>query len=362
MPSNETEIERELGLAAAQWQAILDTVQDAVIGITREGTVTLFNACAERMFGYASEEVVGRNVRMLMPEPYHEQHDGYLRSYLATGDAKAIGRVRQVAARRKTGDVFPIELSVSETRVRQTVQFNAIIRDVSERERALLERNDLIRRLHQSQRLADIGVMTARIAHDVGNPLAGVLMTAQLMLRRIERDASNLRLDVEILLSTARRLEAIVYDFKDFAREQRLSLQPVALTAFLQEVVAVWRPEADDRGVALLLDDVVDLTVRIDRAKCQRVFDNLLKNASRPSIGAPARCGSRRRSSCATRSESPSPIPGRQLRRGWMYSRSSKRRSHRGPGWGCRSASRSAAPTEASSNLPVSFRTGRSFT
>ena len=163
------------------------------------------------------------------------------------------------------------------------VLFNAIIRDTSERERALAERIELIRRLHQGERLADIGAMTARIAHDFGNPLAGLVMTAQQMLRRIERDAAqpaeNLRPQAERLLATAQRLDTILHDFKDFAREQRLSLQPVALAPFLQDVVRVWQPEADNRGVALRLDAVGDLTVQIDRDKCQRVFDNLLKNA-----------------------------------------------------------------------------------
>ena len=283
--SNEADVDalRTLGLTAARWRAILNTAQDAIIGITQDGEVTLFNPCAEQMFGYAADEVVGRNVRMLMPAPYREEHDRYVRSYLETGAAKAIGRVRRVAAQRKTGEVFPIELSVSEARVGHDVLFNAIIRDVSERERALAERTELIRRLHQGERLADIGAMTARIAHDFGNPLAGLVMTVQQMVRRIERDAAqpaeNLRPQVERLQSAAQRLDTILHDFKDFAREQRLSPQPVALAPFLREVVGVWQPEADHRGVALRLDRMVDLTVRLDRDKCQRVFDNLLKNA-----------------------------------------------------------------------------------
>jgi len=283
MPSNEADALHTLGLTAARWHAILDTAQDAIICITQDGEVTLFNACAERMFGYAAEDVVGRNVQMLMPPPYREEHDGYVRAYLQTGAAKAIGRVRQVAAQRKDGTTFPIELSVSEARVGDEVLFNAIIRDTSERARALAEHIDLTRRLLQGARLADIGAMTARIAHDFGNPLAGLVMTAQQMLRRIERDASqpagNLRPQAERLLTTARRIDSILHDFKDFAREQRLDLQPVALAPFLRDVVCVWQPEADNRGVELQLDAVGDLTVQLDRDKCQRVFDNLLKNA-----------------------------------------------------------------------------------
>jgi two-component system sensor kinase FixL len=281
--SNEADALHTLGVVAARWQAILDTARDAIICITRDGEISLFNAGAEQMFGYTGEEVVGRNVRMLMPAPYRDEHAGYLRSYLETGAAKAIGCVRRVVAQRKNGTTFPIELSVSEVRMQDETLFNAIIRDVSERERALTEHLALSRLLQQSERLADIGAVTARIVHDFGNPLAGLLMTVQQMLRRIERDggqpAENLRPQAERLLLVGQRLSSILHDFKDFAREQRLDLQPVALTPFLQEVVDAWQPEAESRDVVLRLDASDDLTLQIDRPKCQRVFDNLLKNA-----------------------------------------------------------------------------------
>lgn len=283
MPSNDADALRTLAQTAARWHAILDTAQDAIICITQTGEISLFNAGAQRMFGYGADEVVGRNVQVLMPAPYSEEHDGYMRGYLDGGTAKAIGRVRQMFAQRKNGEIFPIELSVSEARVGNDILFNAIIRDTSERERDLSERTDLIRRLHQGERMTDIGTMTARIVHDFGNPLAGLLMTAQQALRRIERDASqpaeNLRPQVERMIVTVRRLDTMLHDFKDFAREQHLSLQPVSLGPFLREVMRVWELEASRRSVGLHLDAFADLTVRIDQDKCQRVFDNLLKNA-----------------------------------------------------------------------------------
>lgn len=283
MPEAELDAIQRLRLTAARWQAILDTAQDAIICIGETGEITLFNPAAERTFGYAAEEVVGRNVRMLMPPPYREEHDQYLLRYRRTGIAQAIGRVRQVAAQRKNGEVFPIELSVSEARVGEDVFYNAIVRDVSDRERALAERDDLARRLQQRERLADIGVVTARIVHDFGNPLAGLSMTAQQILRRIDREplqpASELRPSVERLLATMDRLTTILEDFKDFAREQHVTLQHVLLSPFLQEVLRTWEPEADIRDVKLKLDAPPELTVRLDKDKCQRVFDNLLKNA-----------------------------------------------------------------------------------
>src|SRR5690606_13384636 len=121
---------RTLQLHELRWQAILDTARDAIICIDEASTVTLFNRAAEVIFGYSADEVLGRNVRMLMPEPYRDQHEGYIAAYRATGVPKAIGRIREVQARRKSGEVFPIELSVSEARVDDQVIYSAIIRDV----------------------------------------------------------------------------------------------------------------------------------------------------------------------------------------------------------------------------------------
>src|SRR5512147_2315839 len=114
---------RALQLHEARWQAILDTARDAIIGIDTSGLITLFNRAAEEMFGYGAAEVVGRNVTALMPSPYRDEHDGYLAAYRATGTPKAIGRVREVQGRRKNGDEFPIELSVSEARVGDDVMY-----------------------------------------------------------------------------------------------------------------------------------------------------------------------------------------------------------------------------------------------
>lgn len=275
---------RVLQLNEARWQAILDTAQDAIICIDRHGEVTLFNRAAEKIFGYGADEVLGRNVRMLMPSPYQDEHDGYLASYHATGTPKAIGRVREVQAQRKNGEVFPIELSVSEARVGDQVIYSAFIRDVSERRTMESALGEARRLAEQRERLADIGAITARIVHDLGNPLAGLSMQAQLIHRRVTRDPERPARDLggaaERIVSEVRRLDGLVKDFLDFARQQRLEVRSIPLPPFLQRLVDLWEPVAAARDIELTLDVPADCTeLSGDEDKLRRVLDNLVKNA-----------------------------------------------------------------------------------
>ena len=172
-----------------RWQAILDTARDPIICIDGGGCITLFNRAAEQIFGYTAAEALTHNVRILMPPPYRDEHDGYLATYQSTGEPRAIGRIREVLAQRKNGEIFPIELSVSEARVGEQVVYSAIIRDMSERRAMEVELEEVRRFAEQRERLADIGAITAKIVHDLGNPVAALSMQAQLILRRAERGA-----------------------------------------------------------------------------------------------------------------------------------------------------------------------------
>ena len=116
-------------------RALLDNVDDGIVSISDIGMIELFNPAAERMFGYRSEEVVGKNVSMLMPEPYHSEHDGYLGRYLHTGQAKIIGIGREVKGKRSDGCVFPMDLRVSEFFLEGRRQFIGSMRDITERKR-----------------------------------------------------------------------------------------------------------------------------------------------------------------------------------------------------------------------------------
>jgi PAS domain S-box-containing protein len=140
-------LDEALRESEARIRAVLDTVVDGIITIDEHGTVQSLNPAAERIFGYPASEVIGRNVKLLMPEPYHSQHDDYLQRYLRTGIPHIIGIGREVAGRRKDGSTFPLDLAVSEVRCADHRLFTGIIRDITERKHAELERERLLAEL-----------------------------------------------------------------------------------------------------------------------------------------------------------------------------------------------------------------------
>ena len=271
-----------LGLHEARWQAVLDSAQDAIISIDQHGTVTLFNRGAERMFGYSADEVIGRNLIMLMPAPYCDEHAEYVARYERTGAAQAIGRIRDVHALRKNGEVFPIELSVSEARYGDDRIYTAIIRDVSERACIQAELHELQQLSRQRERLADIGAITAQVVHDLGNPLAAISMQAQLLLRRLEKGVGTAQLlpTAQCVLRGIHRLDSIIQELSSFAREQRLDLKEVTVPDLLRSLRDLWFPLATNREIDLVLELPADgMSLRADGQKLSRVIENLLKNA-----------------------------------------------------------------------------------
>jgi PAS domain S-box-containing protein len=128
--------EQQLADHAARIESIVNHVIDGIIAIDENGIVEAFNPAAQKLFGYQAEEVIGRNVRMLMPEPFHAEHDGYLANYLRTGQAKIIGIGREVRGHRKDGSTFPMDLAVSEFWSSNRRHFTGIVRDISDRKRA----------------------------------------------------------------------------------------------------------------------------------------------------------------------------------------------------------------------------------
>jgi two-component system, LuxR family, sensor kinase FixL len=167
----------ELALRASElrWRSIVESAVDGTIIIGARGHIEAFNPAAERLFGYQEEEVLGRNVNILMPSPYHEQHDGYLARYLETGVQKIIGIGREVTGHRRDGSTFPLHLSVGEmVSSGGERRFTGILHDLTARVR-------MEEQLREQAGLAALGEMAALIAHEVKNPLAGIRGAVQVI-------------------------------------------------------------------------------------------------------------------------------------------------------------------------------------
>jgi PAS domain S-box-containing protein len=263
--------------AQALVRSLIDTTQDAVISIDRQGRITLFNPAAERIFGYTLTEVLGKKLQMLMPEPYVSEHNSYIARYEQTGEPRAIGRIRTVAARRKNGEVFPIELSVAEIKTGDETRYGAFIRDISEKVR-------LQEQLVERERLAAIGTTAATFAHEVGNPLNSMYMAAQLLERRFAKRHDliddTLTTPLRNLMSEIMRLTALLEEFRVLARRQKLNLRPVSLTLLVADLLAGEAPLYTARGIKIEQVFPPDLPpISADGEKLRQVLLNLCKNA-----------------------------------------------------------------------------------
>jgi PAS domain S-box-containing protein len=208
---------------------VLDTAVDGIILIAAKGVILSFNPACERLFGYRPEEVIGRNVKMLMPPVYADNHDQFLSNYRRTHDPKIIGIGREVLAQRKDGSIFPIYLSVGEAKQEQESIFVGIISD-------LTARRETEERLRRSQRMEAIGQLTGGIAHDFNNLLAIVSGNLELLLELPDLHPSVRELAVEAIGASDRGAE-LVRRLLAFARKQQLEPRAFNLNERLPEIV-----------------------------------------------------------------------------------------------------------------------------
>ncbi|MBY0514190.1 MAG: PAS domain S-box protein [Gemmataceae bacterium] len=285
----------------ARADAILATAVDAVVVIDERGTVETFNPAAERIFGYAAAEVVGRNVKVLMPEPYRHEHDGYLENYLRTGQKRIIGIGREVVGRRKDGTVFPVELAVSEARLRDRRAFVGVVRDVSERkqaeeslresnrrlERALADlqaKGDEVRamsqQLWQAAKLAAVGELAASIAHELNNPLATVSLRVETLLGQTAADDPRRR-PLEVVEQEVDRMADLVANLLQFSRRGQPRASTVDVADDLAKTLDLIQHHLRTRSIRVVQDLAPDVPViQADRQQLRQVFLNLLTNAS----------------------------------------------------------------------------------
>jgi two-component system, LuxR family, sensor kinase FixL len=268
----------------AHLQSVLDTVPDAMIVINPQGIIQSFSATAERQFGYRADEVVGRNVSILMPSPYREQHDAHLKRYLTTGERHIIGIGRLVVGQRKDGSTFPMELSVGEVRSGQRRAFTGFVRDLSEREESQKRLQDLQGELIHMSRFTALGEMASTLAHELNQPLSAVanyLKGGQRLLAGDQPEPVRMaREAMEKAKEQALRAGQIIRHLRDFVTrgESERHLEPVA--KLIEEASALGLVGLKESGVrvAFELDPRAEF-VFADKIQVQQVLLNLIRNA-----------------------------------------------------------------------------------
>ena len=187
-----------LEAAEARLRSILQTVPDAMIIIDERGRIESLSTTAERLFGYAIDEVAGRNVSQLMPSPDREQHDSYLKRYLTTGERRIIGIGRIVVGQRKDGTTFPMHLTVGELRSAERHYFTGFIRDLTDQQLTESRLKELQSEVTHMSRFTALGEMASTLAHEINQPLTAIsnyLRGCQRLLDRIDSESAPMLRD-----------------------------------------------------------------------------------------------------------------------------------------------------------------------
>ncbi len=266
----------------AQLQSILDTVPDTMVTIDQGGIIQSFSSAAQRLFGYRTDEAVGRNVSMLMPPPYREQHDGYLSRYIATGEARIIGTGRVVVGLRKNGSTFPMELSVGETKMSGRRLFVGFVRDLTERQESERRLHELQGELLHASRLSELGQMASALAHEVNQPLTAIANYASAADRLIRM--GNAERATEVLNRIAAQAHAaaqIIRRVREFSRKGEPERQVENIARTVEEASTLALVGAPSTGIRmeLRLDPAAALAF-IDKIQIQQVLVNLIRNAA----------------------------------------------------------------------------------
>ena len=277
-------------------RSILATVPDAMVIIDEKGTILSFSAAAERMFGYAEGDVVDQNVRILMPSPDRERHDQYLINYLTTGKRKIIGVGRVTTALHRDGNTFPIELSVGEAWLGERRIFTGFMRDLTERQEALMRLQELQSELAHVGRVSEMGTLASSLAHELNQPLTAVASYCESArdLLDNEPDPEKLKMVKEALDEAAQeaiRAGQIVRRLRDFMSTGETERHIESLQRLMNEANALALVGSREHGidVQLRLDPGAD-RVLVDRIQIQQVLVNLIRNSIDAMLDTEKRC------------------------------------------------------------------------
>ncbi|MCZ6818808.1 MAG: PAS domain S-box protein, partial [Calditrichaeota bacterium] len=290
------EVNAALQESELRTRTILDTAVDGSITIDKRDIIETFNPAAERIFGYLAKEVTGRNISMLMPFPYVEEHDGYLENDLMAGKAKILGKSQELTARSKNGTTFPIDLAVNEMLLGKRRLFSGIVRDITERKQMqeeLAEGNKFLEQALNDTRELAVEAESANIAkseflanmsHEIRTPMNGVMdMTGLLLDTELDEEQRDY---TETIGRSAEALLTIINDILDFSTIEagKLSIEPIPfdLEVAVQEVADLLAEKAAEKKLELKVNYSADMPTRVigDPGRVRQIIINLAGNVS----------------------------------------------------------------------------------
>lgn len=271
----------EAPLDAALLRSVIDAAPDAIVTIGPTGIIASFSPAAERLFGYAADEVIGLNVSVLMPEPYRGEHDGYLSRYLATGERHIIGIGRTVTAAHKSGRTFPIELAVGEARIGDARIFTGFIRDISERVASEARTRMLQEELSHVGRLSAMGEIATTIVHELNQPLTAIANFGEAARRLVEAGDTSGRAAtyIEKAVAQAHRASEMIRRLRAFVSRGASERETIAVNDVVREAARLAIVGAADRQIDTrfaLADGLPEIVA--DRIQVQQVVVNLIRN------------------------------------------------------------------------------------
>ena len=260
---------RKLKTAKKKFSTILDTATDAIISINKDHEIVLFNNAAQRIFGYSSEEVLNKNLNILIPSQYGD-HYRFINRFMETKTPKVIGKTLNLTAFRKNGEEFPIELGLSYHEIEEDITFTAIIRDIS-------PQKQLEKKLLQSERLAAVGQTVAHVAHEIKNPLMIIGGFSHQIRNSLTDEKATRKLDM--ILDEVSRLERLVTGIGDFTKVHSLVERTADINSVIQDVLKIMGgiySSEQHRFKANLASNLGEIDCDPDKLK--QVFINIITN------------------------------------------------------------------------------------
>ena len=262
-----------------QQKAILESNIDGIITIDSKGIVHSYNSACEKLFGYNAGQVIGQNIKMLMPSPFRQEHDGYLQNYQQTGQRKIIGIGRQVQGQRQDGSTFPMDLGVSEFSASGKKFFTGVVRDITDRAKHEREREDLISALTRSNEELDNFAYIA--SHDLKEPLRAIYNHSAFLLEDYQQQLDEEGVHkLNRLMYLTKRMQKLISDLLYFSRlgREKLAISQTDITLVLHDIQTTMEDTLKETQAHISF--VAPLpTVACDKVKVTELFRNLITNA-----------------------------------------------------------------------------------